>query len=80
MTDGLAIHVKPGKLLPQLTSSGVAVDDVRAVYVRNDEGMTISMLSEHDIPKPLFVESGANLRSIGRKELKRLRSSIQYTY
>ena len=77
LKDGTSFPTAPGNLKPQLASANIEEDSVRAVYVRETSGLTIPVLSEHDIQKPMFLTCDSGTRSIGRHELHNLRRAIQ---
>jgi hypothetical protein len=77
LIDGTAYPTAPGNLKPQLEKAQISEDSVRAVYVRETAGLTIPVLAQHDIQKPMFLTCDDGTRSIGRHELQRLRRAIQ---
>ena len=77
LKDGSFLPTAIGAIKKQLLDAGIKESEVRAVYVREAAGLTIPIVAQHDIPKPIFLESPRGIRGIGRKEVHRLRASIK---
>lgn len=77
LKNGSFLPTAAGAIKQQLQEAGIQESDVKAVYIRELSGLNIPIVAQHDIPKPIFLESSKGIRGIGRKEVRRLRASIK---
>jgi hypothetical protein len=80
LKNGTSLTTAPGNLRPQLKEANIPEESVRAVYVRETSGLTVPVLAQHDIQKPMFLCSDAGTASYSIPAIRVLRSAIQFAH
>lgn len=80
LKNGTSLTTAPGSLKPQLKEANIPESSVRAVYVRETSGLTVPVLAQHDIQKPMFLDSDTGVQAFSIPEMRNLRGAIQYAH